>query len=139
MRQGKTTLITISLLLAFGLSACDKPGPAEQAGKKMDQAASDTGKKVGEAFDKLEDKMTEQGQKAAQSWDDTEITAKLKAEFLGEPGLKSTQISVDTVNGVVTLTGTADSQASSDKAASMAMAVAGAREVNNQLVVTSAK
>lgn len=139
MRQGKTTLITISLLLAFGLSACDKPGPAEQAGKKMDQAASDTGKKVGETFDKLDNKMTEQGQKAAQSWDDTEITAKLKAEFLGEPGLKSTQISVDTVKGVVTLTGTVDSQASSDKAGAIAMAIGGTREVNNQLVVTSAK
>ncbi|MBT9520455.1 MAG: BON domain-containing protein, partial [Dechloromonas sp.] len=53
MMQSKTTFIAISLLLAIGLSACDKPGPAEQAGKKMDQAASDTGKKVGETVDKL--------------------------------------------------------------------------------------
>lgn len=139
MMQSKTTFIAISLFLALGLSACDKPGPAEQAGKKLDQAASDTGKKVGETVDKLENKMTEQGVKSAQSWDDTEITAKVKAELLGEPGLKSLQISVDTVKGVVTLTGTVDSKANSDKAKARAMAISGVRDVTNQLVVTSAK
>ena len=139
MMQSKTTLIIISLLLAFGLSACDKPGPAEQAGKKLDQAASDTGKKVGETFDKFENKMTEQGAKSAQSWDDTEITARVKAEVLGEPGLKSMQISVDTLKGVVTLTGKVDSKANSDKARERAMAISGVRDVNNQLVVASAK
>ncbi|WP_310491765.1 BON domain-containing protein [Dechloromonas sp.] len=139
MMQSKTTFIAISLLLALGLSACDKPGPAEQAGKKMDQAASDTGKKVGETVDKLENKMTEQGAKSAQAFDDTEITAKVKAELLGEPGLKSLQISVDTVKGVVTLTGTVDSKANSDKAKARAMAIGGVRDVTNQLVVTSAK
>lgn len=137
MMQSKTTLITISLLAAIGLSACDKPGPAEQAGKKLDQAASDTGKKVGEAVDKYENKMTEQGVKSAQSWDDTEITARVKAEFLGEPGLKSLQISVDTIKGVVTLTGTVDSKANSDKAKARAMAISGVRDVTNQLVVAS--
>jgi len=137
MMQSKITLITISLLLALGLSACNKPGPAEQAGKKMDQAASDTGKKVGETFDKFENKMTEQGAKSAQVFDDAEITTRVKAEFLAEPGLKSLQISVDTIKGVVTLSGKVDSKASSDKAKARAMAISGVREVTNQLVVTS--
>lgn len=139
MKQNKTPLIAISLLLALGLSACDKPGPAEQAGKKIDEVASDTSKKVGDTVDKVENKMTEQGAKSAQSWDDTEITAKVKAEFLGEPGLKSLQISVDTIKGVVTLTGTVDSSANSDKAKARAMAISGVRDVVNQLVVTSAQ
>jgi len=137
MMQSKTTLITISLIAAIALSACDKPGPAEQAGKKLDQAATDTGKKVSETADKFENKMTEQGAKSAQNWDDTEITAKVKTEFLGEPGLKSMQISVDTVKGVVTLTGTVDSKANSDKAKARAMAISGVRDVVNQLVVKS--
>ena len=139
MMQSKTTLITVSLLLALGLSACDKPGPAEQAGKKMDQAASDTGKKVGETFDKFENKMTEQSAKSAQVFDDAEITTRAKAELLGEPGLKSLHISVDTVKGVVTLTGTVDSKANSDKAKARVMAISGVRDVNNQLVVKPAK
>jgi osmotically-inducible protein OsmY len=139
MMQSKTNVIAISLCLALGLSACDKPGPAEQAGKKMDQAASDTGKKVSETIDKYENKMTEQGAKNAQSWDDTEITARVKAELLGEPGLKSMKISVGTSKGVVTLTGTVDSKANSDKAKARAMAISGVRDVTNQLVVASAK
>lgn len=139
MMKNKTTLIAASLLLALGLSACDKPGPAETAGKKMDQVASDTGKKLGETADKVEQKMTEQGEKTAQAFDDTEITAKVKAELLGEPGLKSMQISVDTIKGVVTLTGTVDSKANSDKARARTMAISGVKDVTNQLVVTSSK
>jgi osmotically-inducible protein OsmY len=139
MMQSKTTLITISLLAAIGLSACDKPGPAEQAGKKMDQVATDTGKKVGNTVDKVENKVTEQGAKTAQAWDDTEITTKVKSELLAEPGLKSMQISVDTLHGVVTLTGTVDTKANSDKAKARTMAIAGVKDVNNQLVVTPAK
>lgn len=137
--QSKTTLITISLLAAIALSACDKPGPAEKAGKKMDEVASDASKKVGETADKFDNKMTEQGAKSAQSWDDTEITTRVKAELLGEPGLKSLQISVDTVKGVVTLTGTVDTKANSDKAKARTMAINGVRDVTNQLVVTSAQ
>jgi osmotically-inducible protein OsmY len=139
MMQSKTTLITISLLAAIALSACDKPGPAEKAGKKMDEVASDASKKVGETADKFDNKMTEQGAKSAQSWDDTEITTRVKAELLGEPGLKSLQISVDTVKGVVTLTGTVDTKANSDKAKARTMAINGVRDVTNQLVVTSAQ
>ena len=93
MTHSKLKLIAISLLLAAGLSACDKPGPAEKAGKAMDQTASDTKKKVGETVDKAEKKMTEQSAKAGQAIDDTEITARVKAAVMdatGEvPGLQS--------------------------------------------------
>jgi len=139
MMQNKSTFITVSLLLALGLSACDKPGPAEKAGKKMDQVASDTGKTVGDTVGKVEKKMTEQGEKTAQVFDDTEITAKVKAELMGEPGLKSMQISVDTIKGVVTLSGTVDSKANSDKARARTMAISGVKDVTNQLVITASK
>ena len=139
MMQNKSTFIAVSLLLALGLSACDKPGPAEKAGKKMDQVASDTGKTVGDTVGKVEKKMTEQGEKTAQVFDDTEITAKVKAELMGEPGLKSMQISVDTIKGVVTLSGTVDSKANSDKARARTMAISGVKDVTNQLVITASK
>ena len=32
-------LISVSMLLLAGLAACNKPGPAETAGKKIDQTA----------------------------------------------------------------------------------------------------
>lgn len=139
MMQRQTPLIALSLLLAFGLGACDKPGPAETAGRKLDQVASDTSKKVGETVDKVEQKMSEQGAKTAQAFDDSEITAKIKAALLAESGLKSLHISVDTVHGVVTLSGSVDAKANSDQARALAASVEGVREVNNQLVVTPGK
>lgn len=138
MIWNKTSFIATSLLMALGLSACDKPGPAEVAGKKIDQFAIDTGKKVNDTVDKVEKKVVEQGAKTAQAFDDTEITTRVKAEFLGEPGLKSMQISVDTVGGVVTLTGTVNSKANSEKARARTMAIDGVKDVVNQLVVTPA-
>jgi osmotically-inducible protein OsmY len=139
MTHSKLKLIAISLLLAAGLTACDKPGPAEKAGKAMDQTASDAKNKIGDSVDKAEKKMTEQSAKAGQAIDDTEITARVKAAVFAEPGLKTLQISVDTVKGVVTLTGTVDSQTNSDKARTLAAAVADVRDVSNKLVVTAAK
>ena len=139
MTHSKLKLIAISLLIAAGLSACDKPGPAEKAGKAMDRTASDAKNKIGDTVDKAEKKMTEQSAKAGQAIDDTEITARVKAAVFAEPGLKTLQISVDTVKGVVTLTGTVDSQTNSDKARTLAAAVADVRDVSNKLVVTPAK
>lgn len=139
MTQSRTNFIAISLLLSLGLSACDKPGTAENAGEKIDQLASDTGKQLGETVDKLENKLSDQGAKGAQAFDDTEITARVKAELLGDHGLKSMQISVETVKGVVTLTGTVDTKANSNKARARAMAMEGVRSVSNELVVTPVK
>lgn len=139
MMHSNLKLIAISLLLAAGLTACDKPGPAEKAGKTMDQTASDAKNKIGETVDKAEKKMTEQSAKAGQAIDDSEITARVKAAVFGEPGLKTLQIHVDTVKGVVTLTGTVDSQANSDKARTLAAAVADVKEVSNKLVIAPAK
>ena len=139
MTHGKTTFISLAMLFALGLSACDKPGTAEQAGKKLDQVASDAEKKIGKAVDKAESKISEQSTKASQAWDDTEITTKVKAEIFRDPGVNSMQISVDTKNGVVTLTGTVDTKANSDKAKMSAMGVNGVKDVINQLVITPAK
>ena len=132
-------LIGISMLLVVGLAACDKPGPAETAGKKIDQTADEAGKKIGETADKIGEKLSEQSIKAGVAIDDAEITAKAKAAIFAEPGLRTLQISVDTVKGVVTLTGSVDSQSSSDRAKALAGAVAGVKEVENRLVLKSVR
>ena len=132
-------LIGISLLFAVGLSACDKPGPAETAGKKIDQTAGEASKKIGEVTDKVIEKLGEQGEKAVVVIDDAEITAKVKAAIFAEPGLKTLQISVDTVKGVVTLSGSVDSSPNSDMAKVLASAVTGVKEVKNRLVIKPVK
>lgn len=124
--SGNLRLIGVSMLLVAGLSACDKPGPAETAGKKIDQTADKVGEKIGA-----------QGAKAGVAIADTEITAKVKAAIFAEPGLKTLQISVDTVKGVVTLSGSVDTRSISDRAKELAGAVAGVKDVENRLVVKS--
>jgi hyperosmotically inducible periplasmic protein len=128
------TLIGISILFVFGLTACDKPGPAETAGKKIDQAAGEASKRIDEATDEIGKKLGKQGEKASATIDDAEITTKVKAGIFAEPGLKTLQIGVDTIKGVVTLSGSVDSSPSSDRAKALAGAVAGVKEVKNLLV-----
>lgn len=132
-------LIGISMLVVAGLAACDKPGPAETAGKNIDRSVDQVGQKIGETADKVGDKMSEQSAKAGVAIDDTEITTKIKAAFFAESGLKTLQISVDTVKGVVTLSGSVDTQSHSDMAKAMAGAVSGVNRVNNHLMVKSGK
>lgn len=131
--------VGIALLVIAGLAACDKPGPAESAGKKIDQTANDASKAITNVAEKVGDKMIEQSAKTGVAIDDAEITAKVKAAIFAEPGMKTLQISVDTVKGVVTLSGSADSQASSDRVKALAAAVAGVTQVDNRLAIKSVK
>lgn len=128
-------LLGISILLVAGLAACDKPGPAETAGEKLDDATNKAGMKIEETVDKVGEKLSEKSEKAGVAIDDAEITAKVKSAIYSEPGLKTLRISVDTVKGVVTLTGSVDSQAAFDRTKALAEAVGGVKEVENHLMV----
>jgi len=128
-------LISISTLLVAGLAGCDNPGPAESAGKKIDQSVNDAGNKISESADKVAGKLDEQGEKAGVAIDDAAITSKIKAAIFAEPGLKTLQISVDTVKGVVTLSGSVDSLQNSDRVKALAGAVDGVNKVESRLVL----
>jgi hyperosmotically inducible periplasmic protein len=126
----------ISILFALGLAACDSaPGPAESAGRKIDQTAKETGRKIGETVDKVGEKLSEQSAKTGVAVDDAEITTKVKAAIFAEAGLKTLQISVETLKGVVTLSGSVDSMPKSETAKSLAGAVSGVIAVQNNLVL----
>lgn len=67
--------------------------------------------------------------------DDTAITAGVKGNILMEKGLSSFNISVETVDGVVTLTGEVASKELADKAEAAAAQVKGVKRVDNKLTV----
>lgn len=133
------SLIGVTTLLVVGLAACEKPGPAETAGKNIDRTVDQVGQKIGEAADKAGEKMGEQSEKAGVAIDDAEITTKIKAAIFAEPGLKTMQISVVTVKGVVTLSGSVDTKEHSDTANALAGAVSGVSKVKNELMIKSGK
>ena len=135
----KFKLVGVTMLLLGGLAACDKPGPAESAGKKIDQAAIDVDNKISDSANKVADKLDEQGNKAGVVINDAEITSKVKAAIFAEPGLKTLQISVDTIKGVVTLSGSIDTQQNDDRVQTLAAAVPVVNVVSNHLEIKSNK
>jgi osmotically-inducible protein OsmY len=63
--------------------------------------------------------------------DDSWITTKVKAAILNEPGLKVSQINVETFKGVVQLSGFVDSADAATRAAELAREVKGVASVKN--------
>jgi osmotically-inducible protein OsmY len=67
--------------------------------------------------------------------DDSTITAKVKAEILGDPALKVFDIGVETFKGTVQLSGFVNSAEVRDRAAVVAKGVSGVKSVKNDLIV----
>jgi len=69
--------------------------------------------------------------------DDASITAAIKAKFAADDDVAAHNIDVDTVNGVVTLTGVVDSAAEKAEAGQIAADTDGVRRVTNNLQIKS--
>jgi len=72
---------------------------------------------------------------AGEAVDDTVITGKVKAAFLADSNVKGSDISVETKEGDVTLSGTVASQAQIDDAVRIARGIDGVKNVENKLTV----
>jgi hyperosmotically inducible protein len=144
--SGKSVLVGFLLASVLGLIACHQEGPAEKAGQKIDQAVDQAGKKIdqvteqaGKKIEKAEVALSEKSKKAGEFIDDTAITTKIKAEIAKDPMLKVSQISVETKNGVVRLSGVVDSPQSIDRVLEIIRNVKNVQSTENGLVVKSAK
>ena len=78
-------------------------------------------------------KIASEGAKAIVA--DSAITTSLKAKFLADSTVRSADISVDTNNGVVTLSGTAPSPAAHTLAVELARNTDGVKRVDDQIKV----
>lgn len=86
----------------------------------------------------VREKLTKTGQAISDATADARTTATIKGKFLKEPGLHSLGISVDTTDGLVTLSGTARSHDEVAKAVRLALETEGVRKVVSTLQVKSA-
>jgi osmotically-inducible protein OsmY len=68
-------------------------------------------------------------------FDDSAITAKVKAEIFNDPMLKVLQINVESYKGMVQLSGFVDSRQAAEKAILVAESVKGVKGVKDSLVV----
>ena len=71
------------------------------------------------------------GEEVSDAW----ITTKVKSDLMVTGDVPGTGIDVDTKDGVVTLTGTVESQAVADKAKSVARNIEGVKRVESKLTV----
>ncbi len=69
---------------------------------------------------------------------DTVITTKIKADLVRDPDLKAMDVHVETVDGVVMLSGFVPSQTEAQKAEQLARSVEGVKEVKSALKVNKA-
>ena len=70
-----------------------------------------------------------------QYMDDSVITTKVKSAILGEPGLKSSEINVETFKGVVQLSGFVSTAGDIDSAVKLTRNVDGVKSVKNDMRV----
>lgn len=125
-----------SMFILSGLAACDNRGSAEKAGMKIDQVTENVSSSLSNAADQADQALTNQANTAEQLFDDTAITTKVKSALLYKPGMESMKITVVTENGIVTLSGYADTQEEIDKAIKIAVAVEGVKDVKNKLTMS---
>jgi len=107
-------------------------GALENAGKKLDQATENAEKKIEGAKDAVVDKA----QTAGEFIDDSMITTTVKTAILGDSLLRSSHIEVTTVNGVVKLSGTVDSDSNLLRAKEVASIQKNVKSVQTDLIVT---
>ncbi|HEV6965600.1 MULTISPECIES: BON domain-containing protein [Roseateles] len=132
-----------ALAVATALTACGRQHDDElTAGQKLDnavadakQAARDTKKDAQQAMNDAEMSASRAADTTARVSTDMAITAKVNAALVADDKLKATQINVDTREGQVTLTGKAPDSQSRERASTLASAVDGVKQVNNQLIV----
>ncbi|RLM13730.1 molecular chaperone OsmY [Gibbsiella quercinecans] len=117
-------------LMAVVLGSVLVSGSVLAEGSLLNKASSATdsaGAKIDSSMKKVDNYM-----------DDSAITAKVKSALLNDDSVKSTDISVKTEKGVVTLSGFVTSQAQAEQAVSAAGKVEGVASVSDKLHVKDA-
>ncbi|SFU35241.1 BON domain-containing protein [Pseudoduganella namucuonensis] len=107
-------------------------GPNDRTVGDRTAAATDTVRdKTVAAADTARDKTRDAGD----AMSDTVITTKVKADLAADPGVKALDVHVETVKGVVMLSGFVPSKAEADKAVQLARNVKGVAEVKSSIQV----
>jgi hyperosmotically inducible protein len=131
-----------SLSEKFENSANSTKGTLEKTGQKIDQQTEvakqkidQETEKVGKKLDNAKESVSDSAEKAGEYISDSVITAKVKAAILGDSILRASHIDVTTVNGVVKLNGTVESEESIGRAMELASSQKDVKSVETNLVV----
>lgn len=139
-------IIATGLVTAFTLSACHRAADSETAGQKLDRnvaearQSGDDAKQSAEQMGRDIKTSTEHAaNKVATEFDDSAITASVKAKLAADSQLSAMDIQVSTKQGDVVLTGKAPSDDARVRATTLAGTVNGVRAVENHLMLDPGK
>lgn len=137
-------IIFLCLSAVLIIIGCENKGPAEKAGQKIDKSVGKAEQKIEQMTDKASEKIEGAKQsvvnqyKATEGYiDDSVITQKVKTVLSNDAILKPFQIEVVTANGVVTLSGSVDSEQSIGRAMELAESQPQVKTVKTALVVNA--
>jgi hypothetical protein len=130
---GRTLGLAVAGALMLALAACDRQPEAGNPDKGFDSVVENA------IRDREPAPATTPGpqgmNQAGDSAPDSVLEARVKAALAADSGLRSVTVDVKSADGVVTLYGTADTPATSYRAAMVALNVDGVRSVKNEMVV----
>lgn len=116
------------LLLILALAGFISAGcvTTKNTGVAIKEGATEAGQQVGEKAGDVGEKI-----------EDASITSAIKMKFANDKLVSASNINVDTINGHVTLNGTAASQAEATRAVEIGQSVDGVKSVHSNLVIPS--
>ncbi len=129
MEPGKVGLV--ALVLAAALAGCNRT-PTDQA-QESSTAPSSASPATDGAGSAANGTASTDASRLQATVDDTTVTAKVKAALLASDGIQGTDISVETQQGVVILTGKVADASQAERATQIAQSVEGVRSVDNRL------
>ena len=129
--SSKNKMRAIACLSAIlAMAGCEQKGPAEKAGEKIDNASEKASKELDNAKSVVSNKAEATGEYI----DETVITGRVKQALITDDILKAAKIEVITNNGVVTLSGTLDSEQLIGRAVGLVKGLKNVKSVQNDLV-----
>jgi hyperosmotically inducible protein len=116
-------------------------GELDKAGQKIDHAAENAEQNIEQATENAGTELEGANKKSATDGeyidDSLVISMKVKEAILNDPLLKASQIEVTSVNGVVKLSGTVDSEQSIGRAIGVANSQKNVKSVQTDLIVNA--
>jgi osmotically-inducible protein OsmY len=140
----KPTLLTAAVVAALSLGACSRHDDNRTAGQKLDSAIANVDQSAHNAKEEAKTAMGDVRSDARNTTDsmgdkvaDAAVTASVNADLAKDPDLSALRINVDTVNGHVTLHGTAPTESAKQRATKLASNTKGVTSVDNQLTISN--
>ena len=109
-KQATGRALVLSAFIAVGAAGCTNSGPTTYAGNKQERSAT-------------------------QAVSDSALAARIKGSYAVDSLVHTRDITVDSMRGIVTLTGTVNSEAERDKAIAIARDTKGVVQVKSNLKV----